>query len=110
SGDWSSDVCSSDLIGQASSRLGNDQVLDTFAELGVLFPSQLLADAGMNSVRGTISAAGARLADQVQALETAIDSGQASEIVSAALALAVTLGQLIDAFAHLPAALVAATP
>jgi Family of unknown function (DUF6603) len=97
-------------IGKASNRLSDDTALETFAELGVMFPPQLLANAGFNSARGMVVTAGERLASQVQDLETAIEGGQAADIVSAALALAVTIGQLIDGFAHLPGALQAAAP
>jgi hypothetical protein len=95
-------------ISAAAARLGDGQVLDTFAEFGVQFPPQLLADAGVSAARGTIVTAGSRLGDQLQALETAIESGSGTDIVADALALASTVGQLVDAFGHLPGALQAA--
>ena len=95
-------------IAAAASSLGDDRVLDTFAEFGIQFPPQLLADAGVTAARGTIVTAGSRLGDQLQALETAIESGSGADIVADALALASTVGQLVDAFGHLPGALQAA--
>src|SRR5436189_6078548 len=97
-------------IAAAASRLGDDAVLDTFAEFGVQFPPELLADAGVTAARGAIVTAGTRLGDQLQALETAIESGSGTDIVATALALAGTLGQLVDAFTHLPSVLQAAVP
>lgn len=97
-------------ISNAAGRLADDSVLDTFSEFGVQFPPQLLTDGGLASVRNTVVTAGGRIGDQVAALETAIDAGNASDIVSSALALASSLGQLIDAFAQLPGALQAAAP
>ena len=97
-------------VGAAASRLGDDRVLDTFAEFGIQFPPQLLTDAGVNAARGAIVTAGSRLGDQLQTLETAIEAGTGADIVAGALALAATVGQLVDAFAHLPGALQAAVP
>ena len=42
-------------IAAAASRLGDDAVLDTFAEFGVQFPPELLADAGVTAARGAIN-------------------------------------------------------
>lgn len=97
-------------IGAAASRLGDDRVLDTFAELGVQFPSQLLNDAGVTAARGAVVTAGIRLGDQVRTLESAIEAGNGPNIVAGATALAGTAGQLVDAFTHLPSALQAAVP
>ena len=97
-------------IGAAASRLGDDGVLDTFAEFGVQFPPELLSDAGVTAARGTIVTAGTRLGDQVHTLQTAIDAGNGTDMVAGAIALAGTVGQLIDAFTHLPSALQAAVP
>ena len=97
-------------VGAIADRLGDDGTLDTFAELGVQFPPELLANASFNSARTAVVTAGGRLGDQVSALETAIGGGQADQIVSAALALSTTITQLITSFAQLPSALQAAAP
>ena len=97
-------------VGGVSSRLSDDVVLDTFAELGVQFPPELLQNAGVTAARSAIATAGSRLASQVGDLETALDGGQADQIISAALALSTTIGQLITSFAQLPGALQAAVP
>jgi hypothetical protein len=97
-------------VGGISSRLGDDGVLDTFAELGVQFPPELLQNAAVTSARSAIATAGARLSSQVSDLETAISGGAADQIVSAALALSTTIAQLITSFGQLPGALQAAVP
>ena len=97
-------------IGAAASRVGDSRVLDTFAEFGVQFPPELLANAGVTAARGTIVTAGTRLGDQVRTLETAIEAGNGTDILGAAITLAATVGQLIDGFSHLPSALQAAVP
>src|SRR4051812_5001662 len=97
-------------VGAAASGLGAARVLDTFGEFGVQFPPQLLTDAGVTAARGAVVTAGSRLGDQIQALETAIEAGSGGDIVAGALALATTVGQLIDAFTPLPRALQAALP
>ena len=97
-------------IGAAASLLGDDQVLDTFAAFGVQFPPELLTDTGVTAARGAIVTAGTRLGDQVHTLETALEAGNGADIVAAAIALAGTVGQLVDAFTHLPGALQAAVP
>ena len=97
-------------VGGVASRLSDDVVLDTFAELGVQFPPELLQNAGFNSARSAVATAGARLSSQVADLETAIQGGQVDVIVGAALALATTIAQLITSFGQLPGALQAAAP
>jgi hypothetical protein len=97
-------------IGAAAGLMSDNQVLDTFALLGVQFPPELLTDAGVTAARGAIITAGIRIGDQVQTLVSAIEAGNGEDIVSGALAVAVTVGQIIDAFTHLPAALQAAVP
>lgn len=97
-------------VGGIASRLSDDVVLDTFAELGVQFPPELLQDATFNSARSAVTTAGARLSAQVADLEAAIEGGQADQIVAAALALSTTIIQLITSFEQLPGALQAAAP
>jgi uncharacterized protein DUF6603 len=95
-------------LGAASGRLGGERALDTFAELGIEFPDELLADASFNSARGTIAAAGNRLGSQVAELEGAIEAGDDGR-VGASLALAASIGQLIASLDQLVGALQAAS-
>jgi hypothetical protein len=98
------------VIGQITSRLGEEQTLETFSELGVQFPEALLSDATFNSARSSIVTAGGQLRSQVAELEQAIDGGEADHIVSAAVQLAVSIGQLIASFDQLVGALQSAGP
>lgn len=96
-------------LAAVSSRLSDERALDSFAELGVEFPDELLTDASFNSARGAISAAGTRLGSQVAELQGAIEVGGGGS-AGASLALGVSIGQLISSLDQLVGALRAAGP
>ena len=97
-------------LGQISNRLSDDSLQDTFAELGVQFPDQLLTNSAFSSARNSISTAAARLISQVQGLQTAIGAGNAEQMISAGVPIIDTLQQLISGFTLLVSALQAAAP
>ncbi len=92
-------------LGQVNTLLGEQRALATFEELGVQFPPELLTNADFNAARGSITTAGERLSTQVTELETAIESGEASQIIPAGLTLASSIEQLIASFPQLVGAL-----
>ena len=98
------------VVGRVTSRLGEERALETFAELGVQFPEQLLINATFNSARNSIVTAGENLSSQVAELEQAIDGEEAGEIIAAAVKLASSIGQLIASFDQLVDALQSAGP
>ncbi len=97
-------------LGQVAGRLSGEDALDTFAELGVQFPRELLSNATFNSARGSIVTASGRLTSQVVELEKAIEAGEGAKILAAALTLATSIGQLITSFEQLVSALQSAGP
>src|SRR6516162_871490 len=86
------------VVGAITSRLEEEAALETFAELGVQFPEQLLSDATFNSARNSIVTAGEQLRSEVAELEQAISGEEAADIVAAAIKLATSIGQLIASF------------
>jgi hypothetical protein len=98
------------VVGAITSRLEEEAALETFAELGVQFPEQLLSDATFNSARNSIVTAGEQLRSEVAELEQAISGEEAADIVAAAIKLATSIGQLIASFDQLVGALQSAGP
>ena len=98
------------VLAPIASRLSDERVLDTLAELGVQFPPELLANPAFNAARRTISESTGQLASLVGELEAAITAEDVPGIVAAASALVTQEVRLLDSFADLGAALTTAAP
>jgi hypothetical protein len=93
------------VVEPLASRLGDDRILDTLAELGVQFPPALLANAQFRTARQTITEGVRQLGPLLIELETAIAADDTAGIVAAATALVTQEGRLIASFADVGDAL-----
>jgi hypothetical protein len=95
-------------VGTVGELLADHEVLDTFADLGVRFDAAFISNPQVTTARTTIATAADRLTDQVAALETAIETGGADDVIAAAVPLGVSVAQLIEALPQLAQAIQAA--
>jgi uncharacterized protein DUF6603 len=98
------------VLGRVAGRFSDDGVLDTFDELGVHFPEDLLTRPRITAGRSTVAAVGEQLQALTATLLDAITAGDDEAIVSASLALLTQCGRVTAAFPELVAALRAEAP
>ncbi|WP_326732517.1 DUF6603 domain-containing protein [Streptomyces phaeochromogenes] len=94
-----------EVLTQVTHQFGDNGVLDTFDQLGVHFPDELLTNATITTARRTVFNAGADLKGLTAKLLTAIDGGDAEAIVAASLALVTQCGRVTASFSQLADAL-----
>jgi hypothetical protein len=98
------------VLGRVTSRFGDDAAVDTFDQLGVHFPDDLLTNATITVARHTIVGAGAELDGLTTALLSAAAAGDDAGIAAAGLALLTQCGRVIAAVPELATALTTAGP
>ncbi|MGI8334771.1 DUF6603 domain-containing protein [Actinomadura scrupuli] len=98
------------VLSSVTNRFGDQGVLDTFDQLGVHFPDDLLTNATISAARRTIVNVGGELAGLTANLTTAIDAGDDVGIVTAGAALLTQCARVTAAFPELAAALTSAGP
>src|SRR5690348_6977767 len=86
------------VIGRLAGKLHDDEVLDTFEELGVRFPERLLTEPAITAARTTITTA----AGQLEGLVKEVTGGGGA---AAVLALVTQVGRITAAIAELSGAL-----
>jgi uncharacterized protein DUF6603 len=98
------------VLGRLAALLGPDQVLDTLAQFGVAFPTQLLAHPGFAAAQRTTTTAAQDLGSATGQLATAIESGDVGQIVAQGVRVLEGAGRVIASFDDLKAQLQAAGP
>jgi hypothetical protein len=85
------------ILARVEHRLAPENVLGTFAELGLQLPDALLSDAPLVTSLTTACAAGAAILDRLETLAGALESDDTLAVVQAAIALVQQLGALFTA-------------
>src|SRR6266581_3426609 len=98
------------VLGRSTNRFGDAGALDTFDQLGVHFPDEFLTQPQITAARQTIFTVGNELQSLTTSLVTAIDGGDDTAIVAAALALLTQCGRVTAAFPELASAIQTAGP
>ena len=86
------------MLENTASRLSPDMLLETFAEMGVLFPEDLLTKASFKSTIQGISNSAIALGPALKSLIKAISDEDVGKIVSEGLTIISNAGSLISSF------------
>ncbi|MEV4442705.1 DUF6603 domain-containing protein, partial [Streptomyces sp. NPDC049577] len=98
------------LLRPIAARLGDDQVLETFAELGVQFPNAFLTQSQISAARATVRGTAGQLEPLVAQLVTAMDGGDTPGMTAGGLQVIEQCGRVTASFDELTNALRSAGP
>jgi len=93
------------ILARAGARLSDDELSDTLATLGIVFPPALLQLPAVTTARSALVTAAGELPNAIQQLIAAAGSGDVTAIVQQGEKLRTDALGLITAFATLPAAI-----
>src|ERR1051325_11722223 len=88
-----------------TARLGDDELRDTLARLGLVVPPELMAQPPVVAARNALITAATSRPPIVAALRAAIDADDLNAIIQQGQALLAAINGLVTAFDTLPAAI-----